>query len=105
MTGEMIALVVGFVVSILLEIIPGLNLLWTSWRWRRATLLGMSLAIPLIAWQLVCRVSLSLPGEYICTSQGVLETFITSLVAFAGSQTGYLMVARQSVNARRRHPA
>lgn len=104
MTQQMIALVVGAVVSILVEIIPGFKDVWSEWQWRRASLLGLFLVVPLGAWLLTCSVGLSLPGEYTCTMQGVLNTVVLGVVAFTGSQTMYLAVTRQSANARARHP-
>ena len=103
MTQEMIALVVGGIVSIVLEVIPGLKDVWSKWEWRRVTLLGLFLAVPLGALALVCLAEVSLPGTYICTTQGVFDAAILGLMAFAGSQTMYLMVARQSANAMARH--
>lgn len=103
MTRETIALVVGGVVSVALEIVPGLRDLWSKWEWRRVTLLGLFLAVPLGAWALVCAAGLSLPGTYDCTTQGAFDAAILGLVAFAGSQTAYLVITRQSANARARH--
>lgn len=103
MTQEMIALAVGAIVSVLVEIIPGFKEIWSEWEWRRASLLGLFLVVPLGAWLLTCSVGLVLPGEYICTMQGVLDTVVLGIVAFTGSQTMYLAVTRQSANARARH--
>jgi hypothetical protein len=103
MVQEAIALVVGFVVSVLAETIPGFKEKWSEWKWKRASLLGLFLVVPLGAWLLSCIAELTIPGTYLCTTQGVFDTVIMGLVAFAGSQSGYLMVARQSFNARLRH--
>jgi len=103
MTQQMIALVVGGIVSVLVEIIPGFKAAWAEWKWRRASLLGLFLVVPLGAWLLTCTAGLSVPGEYTCTNQGVLDTMVLGLVAFAGSQATYLAVTRQSANARLRH--
>ena len=103
MAQEMIALVAGSIVSILVEIIPGFKEVWSEWEWRRASLLGLFLAVPLGAWLLACTFGLSLPGMYACTMQGVFDAVILGVVAFAGSQTTYLAVTRQSANARMRH--
>ena len=102
MTREMIALVAGGIVSVLVEIIPGFKKVWSEWQWRRASLLGLFLVVPLGAWLLSCTVGLSLPGTYYCTMQGVFDAVVLGVVAFAGSQTAYLAVTRQSVNARTR---
>ena len=103
MTQEIIALIAGGIVSILVEIIPGLREVWSEWKWRRASMLGLFLVVPLVAWILTCAATLSLPGTYLCTAQGVLDVVILGIVAFAGSQTTYLAVTRQSANARSRH--
>ena len=103
MTQETIALVVGGIVSVALEIIPGLRDFWSKWEWRRVSLLGLFLAVPIVAWSLVCTAGLSLPGTYTCTTQGAFDAAILGLVAFAGSQTTYLVITRQSANARLRH--
>lgn len=103
MTREMIALVVGFVVSLLVEVIPGFKTVWSEWKWRRASLLGLFIVVALGAWTLSCTAELIIPGIYLCTMQGVLDTLIVGLVAFAGSQTTYLMFTRRSANAKLRH--
>lgn len=102
MAQEAIALVVGFVVSVLVETIPGFKEKWTEWEWKRLSLLGMFMAIPLGAWLLSCIAELTIPGTYLCTTQGVFDAVIMGLITFAGSQSAYLMVARQSFNARLR---
>ena len=103
MTREMIALVVGSVVSILVEIIPGFKEIWSGWKWRRASLLGLFVVVPLGAWVLVCLAEVVIPGEYLCTMQGLFDAMIMGIVAFAGSQAMYLAVTRQSANAKLRH--
>ena len=103
MTQQMIALVVGSIVSILVEIIPGFKEMWSKWEWKRASLFGLFVAVPLVAWVLVCTAGVVIPGEYACTTQGVLDAVITGIVAFAGSQAMYLAVTRQSANAKLRH--
>ena len=102
MTQETIALVVGGIVSVALEIVPGLRDLWSKWEWRRVTLLGLFLAVSLGAWALVCAAGLVLPGTYLCTTQGAFDAAVLGLMAFAGSQTMYLVITRQSANARLR---
>ena len=104
MTQQMIALIVGSIVSILVEIIPGFKEIWSEWEWKRASLFGLFVAVPLGAWVLVCTFGLVIPGLYLCTNQGILDAVITGIVAFAGSQAMYLAVTRQSANARLRHP-
>ena len=103
MTREMIALIVGFVVSMLVEVVPGFKTAWSKWKWRRASLLGLFVVVSLGAWMLSCTVGLTIPGIYLCEVQGVLDTLIMGLVAFAGSQTTYLMFTRKSANAKLRH--
>lgn len=103
MTQEMLALVVGGIVSVALEIIPGLKKFWSDWEYRRLSLLGLFVLVPLGAWLLSCPAGLSLPGTYYCTNQGVFDLLIMGLVAFAGSQTAYFLGSRQSSNAKQRH--
>ena len=103
MTQEMIALVVGGIVSVALEIIPGLKKVWSDWEYRRLSLLGLFVLVPLVAWMLSCSAGLSLPGTYYCTNQGLFDLLIMGIVAFAGSQTTYFLASRQSWNARLRH--
>lgn len=103
MTQEMIALVVGAVVSILVEVIPGFKKVWSEWEWRRASLLGLFVVVPVGAWTLVCTFGLTIPGTYLCIMQGLFDAVIMGIVAFAGSQAMYLAVTRQSANARLRH--
>ena len=103
MTQQMIALVVGSIVSILVEIIPGFKGVWSKWEWRRASLLGLFVVVPLGAWVLVCTFGLVIPGDYLCTMQGLFDAVVTGIVAFAGSQAVYLALTRQSANAKLRH--
>ena len=103
MTQEMIALVAGFVISILVEVIPRFKTVWSKWKWQRASLLGLFVVVALGAWTLSCTADLIIPGIYLCTMQGVLDTLIMGLVAFTGSQATYLVFTRQSANAKLRH--
>lgn len=98
MTAEIVAMIVGAIVSILLEVVPKLKDAWSGWEWRRMTLLGLSLVVPLGAWGLVCYAGVALPFEVACGGQGAFDAALLGIISFLSSQTTYLMSARKLPN-------
>lgn len=98
MTQQIVAMIVGAVVSILLEVVPGLKEAWGKWEWRRLTLLGLSLAVPLGAWGLVCLAGVTLPFEVTCGGQGAFDAALLGIISFLSSQTTYLVKAQSLPN-------
>lgn len=104
MTQQVIAMIVGAIVSILLEVVPRLKEVWSKWEWRRLTLLGLSLGVPLGAWGLVCYAGVTLPFEVACGGQGAFDAALLGIISFLSSQTTYLMKSRLLPNSLARWP-
>jgi len=99
MTAETVAMIVGAIVSILLEVVPRLKDVWNGWEWRRLTLLGLSLGVPLAIWALVCYANVALPFKVTCGGQGAFDAGVLGFITFLSSQTTYLVKARALPNA------
>ncbi len=104
MTAETVAMIVGAVVSVLLEVVPRLKDVWSGWEWRRLTLLGLSLGVPLTLWALVCYARVALPFEVACGGQGAFDAAVLGFISFLSGQTTYLVKARQLPNVVARKP-
>ena len=104
MTQQVIAMIVGAIVSVLVEVVPGLKDTWSKWEWRRMTLLGLSLAVPLGVWGLVCYAGVVLPFEVGCGGQGAFDAIILGFISFLSGQTTYLVKVRQLPNVVMRKP-
>lgn len=104
MTQRIVAMIVGAIVSILLEVVPKLKDVWSGWEWRRMTLLGLSLGVPLALWGLVCYALVALPFEVACGGQGAFDAVMLGIISFLSSQTTYLMKSRQLPNVLARKP-
>ncbi len=104
MTQQIVAMVVGAIVSVLVEVVPGLKKAWSKWEWRRLTLLGLSLAVPLGAWGLVCCAGVALPFEVGCGGQGAFDAAVLGFISFLSGQTTYLVKARGLPNVVARKP-
>jgi len=102
-TEEVILLIVGYIVSVLLEFIPGFNKWWSDVAHKRALLFGLCLGIPVVVWLLVCVAGLSLPLRGVaCTTLGLAALVELGLATFFGTQTGYVTASQYTPNARAR---
>ena len=99
MTTELLAVLVGALVSLALEIIPGLKEVWSGWRWKPLTLFGGFLVIPMIIWALVCYGDIDVGFAVVCGVQGLLQSLWLGFIGFLGNQTGYSVGARTTPNA------
>jgi len=102
MTAEFVTMVTGAIISILLEVIPGLKDVWSEWQWKPLTLLAVSIATPLAVWGLACHAGISFPFEVKCGMQGALSTVYLGFLAFLSSQTTYLFGTRKLPNVKAR---
>jgi hypothetical protein len=98
-------MIVGGIVSILLEVVPRLKDMWSGWEWRRLTLLGLSLGVPLGAWGLVCLAGVTLPFEVACGGQGAFDAAVLGIISFLSGQTTYLVKSRGLPNSLARKPS
>jgi hypothetical protein len=93
LTGEIVAAVLGAVLSIVLQVVPGLDVLWNDWKYKRATWLGGCLLIPLIIVGLVyagAPLGIQLPGPFIW--DGLITAIRAGLAAYFMSQVTYATV-------------
>lgn len=94
-----LAVIVGFAISVLLEIIPGLKEEWKTWRWKPLTLL-VGFIVAAVALQALTCGGFRVPiVAETCDWRGYLVAAAAGLWAFAGSQGGYITVSRKLPNA------
>jgi len=104
MNAGLISTIVGMIVSVALETVPGLKKVWADWTWKRLALLVVFVLVPVLAWVLACPAGLDIGVVADCTVQGLLSWAVLGLMAFTGSQTTYLVKARGLENAVARKP-
>ena len=54
MSGNFVSTAFGFLIGIVMQIVPGLNEKWEAWSWRKLVELGSSFVISFAAMALVC---------------------------------------------------
>ena len=54
MSGNFVSTAFGFLIGIVMQIVPGLNEKWEAWPWRKLVELGSSFVISFAAMALVC---------------------------------------------------
>ena len=102
MTAEWIALVVGAIVSVALEVVPGLKEKWTNWEWKRMSLFVLFIGVPLVSVMLICLAGFELPFVVDCSQQGYLDAIVLGFVAFISNQGTFFTGTHRLANARRR---
>lgn len=103
MTQELIAIIVGIIVSWALEIVPGLKKVWSEWEYKPLTLFIIFTAVPVAAWALTCFAGFNFYNDPVCALQGGVSAFMIGFIAFMGSQTNYTVAARHTENAQTRN--
>ena len=105
MTAELIATIVGMIVSVALEVIPGIKDKWNVWKWKRLTLLVGFVAVPVIVWALGCFADISfIQQNFTCDVQGGLMAAGLGFLAFVGNQGAFGYAVRNFSNAQSRQP-
>ena len=99
MTTQLLGVLVGALVSLFLEIIPGHKDKWSGWEWKPLTLFVGFLVIPTLAWALICYGGIDVGVETACGAQGLLQGLYLGFVAFLGNQAGYAVGVRTTANA------
>ena len=99
MSTELLVVLVGALVSLALEIIPGLKDVWSAWAWKPLTLFVGFLIVPALVWALVCYGGIDIGLEVVCGVQGLLQGLWLGFVAFLGNQAGYTVGVRNTANA------
>lgn len=105
MTAELITVVVGAIISIVLEVIPGVKDVWGTWKWKPLTLLVISIGVGLGMWALVCLAGLDLSMLLDCTKQGIASALYFAFLSFLSNQTTYAVASRKTPNALARNGA
>lgn len=104
MEANVVAAVVAGVISLALEIVPGLRDVWqggVSFRYKPLVVFGLCLAVPLLALAASCA-GLDLGTGAVCPadlSQGVLDALLTGVFASAGAFSSYTFVGNKQSQA------
>ena len=96
MSGEWIAGMVAVVVSLLLEVVPGLSDWWDGLEatWRRLIWLGGSLAVPLVVLGAGCAgIDLGVTAPA-CDGPGVVKALEMGFAAYFAAQATYAIVSK-----------
>jgi hypothetical protein len=101
MSEEQVAVIIGMIVSVLLEVVPGLKKVWSTWRWKPLSLFVGFLAVSVVAWALSCFAGMPLYDPK-CGLGGVLVALATGFVAFLANQGSWYLATRRLPNARSR---
>lgn len=93
MTQAIVATIVGIVISVLIEIIPGFNDWWSKFEYKRAALFGLFLAVPLIWWALACFVPIDIPATgFECDLSGASQSVAVGFIGFLASTGTFKIV-------------
>jgi len=83
--------------------VPGFKELWSSLPYKRWILFAAYVfVVPGAIWLLVCQAGMDLGVAVNCTVFGLINAFFIGWSAFAGSQVGYLVLAKNTANAKAR---
>ena len=95
MTAELITAVVGAIISVLLEVVPGLKDVWGTLRWKPLIMLGISVLVGAGMWALVCLAGIDIGTVVDCSKQGVVGALYFGLISFMANQATYAVGARR----------
>ena len=98
MSKDLIALIVGVLISVALEIVPGLRDVWSTWKWKPLTLLVAFVGVPVVLWLLHCYGGIDLVVTD-CTTKGLIQVIILGFTAFGGNQATFKLGANRLPNA------
>ena len=104
MTTEVITFiwsVVNALVSVMLEVVPGLKDKWSGLKYKPLVLLGFALVIPVALWALSCYAGLAFI-DVVCSWQGAFQMFVAGFVAFLVNQTAFSTSVRKLPNVQAR---
>lgn len=94
--SSIIAGVIGAILSILVETVPGFDKLWNAWQWKRLTLF---VACFVVSFALLLLCYEGAPVGFECAAPflwaGLWQAVIAALAAFAGSQIMFIKASRQ----------
>lgn len=98
-----IAVMVGALVSVGLEIIPGVKEQWNTWKYKALVLFGLFEAVPLVLWALACFANISFYPVDSCGVEGAIRAAVAGFVGFMATQTTYAVGTRNTPNAEARN--
>ncbi len=104
MSAELISGVVGAIVSVALETIPGLREKWSAWEWKQMTMFALSLGVPVGVVTLSCSFGVELPVVTGCEQGDFINALILGVTHFLSTQTTFLAVSHRLNNAKERRP-
>lgn len=90
--------IVNALVSVLLEVVPGLKDKWNDLEYKPAILLGFAVVVPLVLWALNCYAGMAFV-EVDCAWQGAFKMFVAGVVAFLANQSTFSLKSRDLPNA------
>ena len=102
MSAELVTTVVNVLISIALEVIPGIKDKWSSWRWKPLTMLGISVVSGLGMWLLVCVANVDLGMLLDCDKQGIMTALYFAVISYGANQTAFAVSSRNLPNAKPR---
>lgn len=105
MTTGLIAMVVGGLVSLALEVIPGLKDKWANWEWKPLSLLVGFLGVPVAIVALVCSFGITLPEislDCVNLSQTYVNAILLGFISFLGNQGTFYTATHRLPNVRAR---
>jgi len=104
MSNEMVVLVwsiVNALVSVLLEVVPGLKDKWSDLSCKPLILLGFALVVPVALWGITCYGNITLV-QVECEWQGAFSMLVAGFTAFLTNQTAFAVGTRNTSNAKAR---
>jgi hypothetical protein len=102
MTSEVIAAIAGALVSLALEVIPGLKDVWEKTPWKPLILGGFFLVVAAGAWALTCYTNLEIWQNAFCCFEGLLLALWRGVVAWLASQGIFATAVRHLPGPRER---
>lgn len=92
--------IIGLVLSLLLEIIPGVKEKWTAWKYKALTLFLLFLAVSIVWWVLGCFANIKWGSHDLgCDTNGALQAIALGFLGFMSTQTAYGVASRKLPNA------
>jgi len=93
--------IVNALVSVILEVVPGLKNKWSNLQYKPLILLAFALVVPVVLWVLHCYAYIQFL-EIECTWQGLFNMLIAGFTAFLVNQTAFAVATRELPNAKER---
>lgn len=86
---QAISIIVGIILSIVLQAVPRVEKWWSRKQWKVLILLALHVGGGLILWLLDCEAGVGTGVEVTCNWEGLLNSGWTGLMGFISNQTTY----------------